>query len=62
MRGVNVIRVPSALAALDRNTSLVGSANDFANVLCSCGRNGFKNVGIFSSILFNVKRIAAVSH
>ena len=60
MRGVRVMRVPSALAALVRKTSLEVSAKDFANVRCSCGKNGFKKVGIFSSRLFNVRRIAAV--
>lgn len=59
MRGVRVINVPNALAALVRRTSLEVSAKDFANVRCSCGKNGFKNVGIFSSRLFSVRRIAA---
>lgn len=59
IRGVSVISVPSAFAALERNTSLEVSARDLANVRWSCGRNGLRNVGIFSSRLFNVSRIAA---
>ena len=55
-----MIRVPNALAALVRKVSLEVSARDLANVRCSCGRNGFKNVGIFSSRLFSVRRIAAI--
>ena len=58
IRGAKVMSVPSALAALDRKSSLVVSAKDFANVLCNCGRKGFRKVGIFSSRLFNVRRIA----
>lgn len=54
------MRVPNALAALVRRTSLDVSAKDFAKVRCSCGKNGFKNVGIFSSRLFRVRRIAAI--
>ena len=52
------MRVPNAFAALDRNVSLVVSANDLAKVRCSCGRNGFKEAGIFSSKLLSVKRMA----
>lgn len=59
MRGVRVMRVPRAFAARVRSSSLDGSASDLAKVRCSCGRKGFKNVGIFSSRLFKVSRIAA---
>ena len=59
--GVYLIRVPSALAALDLKVSLEGSASDFANVRCSCGRKGFSAAGIFSSKLFSVRRIAALT-
>lgn len=58
-RGIRGIRVPSAFEARTLMTSLEESANDFAKVRCSCGRNGFKNVGIFSSKLFRVNKIAA---
>ena len=50
--------MPRAFAALDRRTSLDGSAKDFAKVRCSCGKKGFRNVGIFPSMLFRVSRIA----
>lgn len=56
--GASVISVPSAFAALDRNSSLVVSARDLANVLCSCGRKGFKDRGIFSSKLLSVSKMA----
>lgn len=59
IRGVSVIRVPSAFAALDRRTSLEVSAKDLANVRWSCGRKGFRRVGIFSKRLFRVSKIAA---
>lgn len=58
IRGVRVIKVPKAFAALDRRTSLEGSAKDLAKVRCSCGKKGFRNVGIFPSMLFSVSRIA----
>ena len=58
-RGFRVRRVPRALAALDLRTSLVVSARDFANIRCSCGRNGLRARGIFSSRLFRVSSIAA---
>ena len=60
IRGVKVIKVPRALAALDLSISLEGSAKAFANVLCSWGKKGFKNVGIFSRRLFSVNKIAAI--
>lgn len=62
IRGVSVIRVPNALAALERTISLDVSANDFANVRCSCGRKGLRNVGIFSKRLLRVRRTAAASY
>lgn len=60
-RGVNLIKVPSALAARDRSTSLVVSASDLANVRWSCGKNGLRAVGIFSSRLLRVSRMAALT-
>ena len=59
-RGVIVINVPNALAALVRSNSLEVSARDLANVRCNCGKNGFKNVGIFSSRLLRVYKMAAL--
>lgn len=58
-RGVSLIRVPKALAARALRTSLEVSAKHFAKVRCSCGKNGFKKVGIFSRRLLRARRIAA---
>jgi len=57
-RGVNLISVPRALAARLRSTSLEVSASDLANVRCNCGRKGLSAVGIFSSRLLSVRRMA----
>jgi hypothetical protein len=57
-----VMRVPRHFAALDRNTSLDVSAKDFAKVRCSCGKNGLRNVGIFSNKLLRVSKIAAMEY
>ncbi len=47
-----------SLAARLRRSSLEVSASDLAKVRWSCGRNGFRAVGIFSSRLLRVRRIA----
>jgi hypothetical protein len=61
IRGVKVMRVPSAFAARVLKTSLEVSANDLANVRCSCGKKGLRNVGIFSRRLFKVNKTAALT-
>ena len=52
--------MPKALAALDLRSSLVESAKDLAKVRCSCGRNGLRKMGIFSSRLLSASNIAPV--
>lgn len=52
------MRTPRPLAARVRSASLEVSASPLANVLCSCGRKGFTNCGIFSNNLLSERKMA----
>lgn len=59
--GVSLIKVPRAFAARARKISEEVSASDLANVRWSWGKKGLRKVGIFSSKLLSVSRIAALT-